>query len=401
MNIPESATPAAQLGDVRARFAARFGRACSVAARAPGRVNLIGEHTDYNDGFVLPMATTQSTWVAAAARADGRLRAVSLPLDAEFAVDLGPVGPLELRGWAAYVAGVAVALRERGIAIPGADLLIDSDVPVGGGLSSSAALELAALLALVELAGSRMESVAAADLARQVEHRFARVPCGIMDQYASMLGRADTALLLDCRTQRWEHIPLLLGDYVVVVVDSGVRHDLAAGEYARRQAECRRAVELLRARHPQVRALRDATEAMVTELAREAEAPVAARARHVVTENARTLAAADALRRGDLARLGQLMLESHRSLQRDYEVSVPALDRLVEIAGRVEGVLGARLTGGGFGGCIVALVHRDALARLREALRRDYDAAGWGPARVLVTRAGPGAELVWSAAGVA
>jgi len=369
-------------------------------ARAPGRVNLIGEHTDYNDGFVLPIATTQSTWVSAAPRADDRLRAVSLTLDAEFVLEPARAEGSELRGGAAYVGGVAVALRERGVSVPGADLLIDSDVPVGGGLSSSAALELASVLALLELAGGRMEALAAADLAREVEHRFARVPCGIMDQYASMLARADAALLLDCRTRRWEHIPLTLGDYVVVVVDSGVRHDLAAGEYARRQAECRRAVELLRTKHPQVRALRDVTEAMLLELAEEADARFVARARHVVTENARTLAAADALRSGDLPRLGRLMLESHRSLQRDYEVSVPALDRLVEIAGRVQGVLGARLTGGGFGGCIVALVHRAAVERLRDALRREYDVGGQGPARLLVTRAGPGAEIVWSAAGL-
>jgi len=362
-------------------------------ARAPGRVNIIGEHTDYNDGFVLPMALEHSTWVGAAPRDDGRVRAVSLSVDEEHTWPIDDWSADNAPEWTSYVAGVATLLRERGVRLAGCDVLIHSDVPVGGGLSSSAALEVATAKALAALADAVIPPMELADLCRMAEHKFAGVPCGIMDQYVSVLAQADCAFLLDCRSRRWEHIPLKLGEHIVLVVNSGVRHNLAAGEYAIRQQQCRDAVAYLKRVNPDIRALRDVDAATIREYADGMDSKTAARALHVASENERTLAAAAALRAGDLAELGRQMADSHRSLRDDYEVSCEELDLLVEIVGGVRGVLGARMTGGGFGGCIVAIAHRDAVPRIEAALREKYDGAGRGPMRMLLTRPGPGATL--------
>lgn len=387
-------SPPASRPPVRELFAQRFGRPCAVVARAPGRVNLIGEHTDYNDGFVLPIALGQSTWVAAGPRSDGRIRAWSQSCEIEQTWPLDDWAADRPAPWTGYIAGVATLLRRRGVPLAGCDLAVVSDVPVGGGLSSSAALEVATALALSCVAGATVAPLELADLCRAAEHEFAGVPCGIMDQYASVLARADCALLIDCRARAWEHIPLKLGEHVILVVNSGVRHDLAAGAYAQRQRECRQAADLLRSLQPGVAGLRDVDEATVERRAGRLGTVCAARARHVTSENARTIAAAEALRRNDLETFGRLLSASHASLRDDFEVSCVELDRLVDIVGRVPGVLGARLTGAGFGGCIVALVPRGSVPAVEEAVRRKYDAEGYGPARVLVAHPGAGASIV-------
>lgn len=374
-------------------FAARCGHTCEALARAPGRVNLIGEHTDYNDGYVLPIALEFCTWVGCARRRDGVGHAVSLDLSDEQSWPLDDWNAEEHPHWTSYVAGVADLLRRRGVSLNGFDLLIRSEVPVGGGLSSSAALEVATALALTSIAGVSHAPTELADLCREAEHAFAGVPCGIMDQYVSALGRADTAFLLDCRSRTYEHIRFSLDGHVVVIVDSGVRHELAGGEYARRQAECRRAVEYFRSHDPQIHALRDVSIETVREHASRMEAPAAARSRHVISEIQRTLAAAQALRDGNLAELGRLMSASHCSLRDDYEVSCPELDRLVEILSGLDGVLGARLTGGGFGGCVVAIARQSSVAPIEDALRARYDPTVKTPARLMLTRPGPGASL--------
>lgn len=375
-------------------FARRFKRPAQVVARAPGRVNLIGEHTDYNDGFVLPMALEHSTWVAVAARDDDQVRAASLDLNAEEEWRAGAWNPRQRGEWASYVVGVMNLLRQEGARIEGVDLLISSDVPVGSGLSSSAALEVSAAHALAALGGVRLEPAALANLCRRTEHEFAGVPCGIMDQYVSALARADHAFLLDCRSRTWEHIPLELGEHTIVVVNSGVRHKLAGGEYAQRQRQCQEAVAHFQKLRPDVRALRDVRPSWLAEQAGALDPVVLARARHVVTENERTVAAAGALRSGDFARFGALMDASHVSLRDDYEVSCRELDLLAEIARGVPGVPGARMTGGGFGGCIVALALRDSVPGLAAALRTHYDGAGFGPARMILSRPGAGAAVV-------
>jgi galactokinase len=266
-------------------------------------------------------------------------------------------------------------------------------VPLGSGLSSSAALEVSAALALGTLGGEAPAGTDLADLCRAAEHEFAKVPCGIMDQYVSVLAREGCALLLDCRSRTWEHIPLRLGEYVVVVINSGVRHALAAGEYAARLAQCQQAVEFFRGTEASCRSLRDVSEDLVRANRSRMDPVAAARALHVVTENERTLAAADALRRGDLAEFGRQMQASHVSLRDDYQVSCRELDLLVEIVSAVPGVAGARMTGGGFGGCIVALARRDALPAIQAAVHDRYDAAGLGPSSLLVTQPGAGAAV--------
>lgn len=378
------------LGDA---FAREFGRAWAVVARAPGRVNLIGEHTDYNEGFVLPMALEQNTWVAAAPREDGLLQVLAGELNERQAWPVTGWEACRQPAWTAYVAGVAALLHRRGAAPHGADMLIRSDVPLGGGLSSSAALEVSAALALGTLGGKALDGTDLADLARATEHEFAGVPCGIMDQYASVLARQGHALLLDCRNRTWEHIPLRLGDYVVVVINSGVKHALAGGEYAARLAQCRQAVEFFRGIDAGIRSLRDVSEDLVRTNRSRMDPVAAARALHVVTENERTLAAAAALRRGDLTEFGDLMAASHRSLRDDYQVSCRELDLLVEIVAAVPGVAGARMTGGGFGGCIVALARRDSLPAIQAAVHERYDAAGFGPSSLIVTQPGAGATI--------
>lgn len=376
------------------QFKTRFGRVPTVIGRAPGRVNLIGEHTDYNDGFVMPMALEHATWVAAAPRDDGRIRAVSPSLDVEHEWQLDNWSHDTDPDWTSYVAGAAMLLRDTGATLGGCDLLIESSVPVGGGLSSSAAIEVSTLLAMARLAGVSLEGVSLADLARRVEHEFAGVPCGIMDQYVSVLAHEGCALLLDCRSRTWQQIPLTLDGHTIVIVNSGVRHKLASGEYAKRQAQCHDAVRYFQAHRPEVQSLRDVAPEEVEQHAAAMDPLAAARARHVTTENVRTPAAAEALRGGDLAEVGRLMLASHASLRDDYEVSCAELDRLVEIATAVDGVVGARMTGGGFGGCIVAIVREDAVPQVESAICEKYDGAGYGPAEIIRSRPGAGASIV-------
>lgn len=386
--------PEARAEQVRARFAERFGRPCEAVARAPGRVNLIGEHTDYNDGYVFPIALTRCAWVAAAARGDGAVRVASRELGHEAQWPLADWQRDAYPHWTSYVAGVASVLSSRGAHLTGADLWIESDVPIGAGLSSSAALELAAALVLAHLSGEPLEARELIDLCRGAEHAFAGVPCGLMDQTVSLLARRGHGLLLDCRSREVEHVPLNFGDHAILVIDSGVRHELALGEYAKRQHECQIALEYFRRLNPAVRALRDVASSTVRSHALQMEPVAAARALHVTSENERTLAAARAVRQRELQALGGLLDASHRSLRDDYEVSLPAIDRLVERVRAANGVLGARMTGGGFGGCVLALLREDAIGAVNEAVER-HRAAEFPDAQVLFeTGAGAGATIL-------
>jgi galactokinase len=339
---------------------------------APGRVNLIGEHTDYNEGFVLPMATSLGTAVAAAPRTDRRVRARSLHFGETREFDLNAPPPPASLEWIAYIEGVARALERRGAILCGADLVVASDVPIGAGLSSSAALEVSAGLALASLSGAAIEPLALALAGQEAEERAAGVPSGIMDQYAAVFARGGQALLLDCRALAATLVPIDVRCMAIVVCDSGVERRLASSAYDDRREECRRAVALLHDALPGIRALRDLDAETLERVAAHLPDPIRRRCRHVVTENARTLRAAEALRRGDAEEMGRLMLASHASLRDDFEVSVRQLDRLVEIACSMSGVFGARLTGAGFGGCTVNLVARGALAEFANAVPRLY-----------------------------
>jgi galactokinase len=362
--------------------------------RAPGRVNLVGEHTDYNDGFVLPIALERTTVAAAAPRPDHLLRARSAEHGEEGEIDLdAPVGAR--RGsWLDYVEGTARVLEERFGRVPGANLVIAGDVPEGAGLSSSAALEMAIATALASLAGLPFDRRALALAGQAAEHRFVGTRCGIMDQLVSMLGQAGHALLIDCRSLDTRPIPLHPERAAVLVFDSGVRHRHASGEYNVRRAQCEQAGARLAGLLPGVRALRDVAPDDLERHASALPEPLPRRARHVVTEIERTARAASALSQGDLAGFGRLMFESHRSLRDDFEVSVPELDALVQAAASAPGVLGARMTGGGFGGCTVTLVESGQVEAAGAAIAKAFATRFGRVPAWFVTRAADGASEI-------
>lgn len=379
---------------LRAAFRERYDGRGARLFRAPGRVNLIGEHTDYNDGFVLPMAIERETIVAAAPRTDRTVRVHSLNLDESAEFDLDAAVERRRGGWLDYVEGVARILDE-GARLAGADLLILSDVPLGAGLSSSASLEISVGLALASLSGTDVDGVRLALAGQRAEHEYVGTKCGIMDQFTAAMARAGHALLIDCRTLHATHIPLDTSGVVVAICDTNVKHELSTSEYNRRREECEQGVRSLRSVLPSIRALRDVS---VEEFERHAPRvlpdTIRRRCRHVVTENARTLAAAEALGRGDLTELGRLMNLSHSSLRDDYEVSCPELDALAEIALSVDGVLGSRMTGGGFGGSTVSLVRRDALEDFKKVVAAEYVKRTGIETTILVSEAGEGAGEV-------
>jgi galactokinase len=340
---------------------------------APGRVNLIGEHTDYNDGFVLPIAIGERTYVAAAARSDTTIRAYSLELKKDRSFSLSE--PWARRGkWLDYVEGVARALLARGVSVSGADLYISSDVPVGAGLSSSAALELAVGLALNTLAGGALAPRELALAGRTAENDFVGVRSGVMDQFASALGRRGHALFIDCRSLEVTPVALPKADVKFVVCDTRVHHAHSQNGYNQRRDECQQALVLLQKAGRPIESLRGLGIEELNDIGRILPDPLDRRVRHVVRENARTAAAVDALRHGHLAAFGRLMNGSHASLRDDYEVSAPELDFVVAQAQRQAGVLGARMTGGGFGGSAVVLVEAADVEPLFEALSRSYAA---------------------------
>ena len=341
---------------MRRSFEDVYGTSPEIVARAPGRVNLIGEHTDYNDGFVLPAAIPLKTEVALRRRTDTRVRVWTTAFDASeptaFEIDVSA----RAGDWADYVRAIVNVMRECGVD-SGVDLRIDSNVPLGSGLSSSAALLVATARALRQAFSLNVDDLQIALLARRAENDFVGAPVGIMDQMACSLADERSALLIDTRSLAYERVPLPEGA-ALLVIDSGVRHSHASGDYRVRRQECHRAAEALG-----VTTLRDVTAGDLPRIAA-LSPPLDRRARHVVTENDRVLAGAHALRRGDLTRVGELFFESHASMRNDFEISVPEIDALVEAAHGVHGVYGARLTGGGFGGSIVALV---ASGRERDA----------------------------------
>ncbi|MET0645932.1 MAG: galactokinase [Pyrinomonadaceae bacterium] len=371
-------------------FRERYGRAARIF-RAPGRVNLIGEHTDYNGGFVLPMAIERETVVAAAPRPDRTVRAYSASLREELSFDLDRPGPPRRGIWLDYVEGVAQALESRGVKLSGADLFIDSDVPAGAGLSSSAALEISVGLALSRVAGREVDGVTLALAGQQAEHTYVGTLCGIMDQFVAALARARHALLIDCRSLEAEPVPLDTTEAAFVVADTRVQHELSSSEYNVRRAECARGVEFLREHLPGITQLRDVSREDFERYGDTLPDTLRRRCRHIVTENERTLSAARALRAGDLAEMGRLMYASHYSLRDDYEVSSPELDVLVELARGLPGVLGARMTGGGFGGSTVTLVRRESLEEFGRDLSHGYERATGRRPAILVSEAGAGA----------
>jgi galactokinase len=379
---------------LRARFRRKFGTEAAVY-RAPGRVNLIGEHTDYNDGLVLPAAIGFSCWVAVAPRDDRRIVCYSENFDQMIDAKLGELKPGAKNIWSNYPLGVAWALEHEGSALLGVNLYIAGDVPLGAGLSSSAAIEVATGYALLGTSGLPIDKTKLALLCQKAENEFVGSRCGIMDQFISCYGQADHALLLDCRSLEMRALPVP-PDMALVICNTMVRHELGTTEYNTRRGECEEAVRILQKAVQGVRALRDLSVEQVEEFREMLPEAVYRRARHVVTENARVLATAEALERDEIARIGPLMADSHRSLREDYEVSCPELDTMVEIAVRQPGVHGARLTGGGFGGCTINLVEAAHATEFQERVATAYfEATGLHP-DIYICEASQGAEAVLS-----
>lgn len=352
-----------------------FGNVPAIVAQAPGRINLIGEHTDYNDGFVLPAAIDRDVVIVATPRPDRQFRLQSLNVPGLAELDLDELEPSG--AWHDYAAGVAAILGKQGYPLFGMDMTIAGTVPLGGGLSSSAALEVATAFTFALASNLSITEREIALLCHRAENDFVGAKVGVMDQFISVFGQPEHALYLDCRTLETQAIPLLLREHglVLVVCDSGVQHSNAGGEYNRRRQECAEAVGVLRGQYPEIANLRDVTPAMLRAAAGRfgaAQRTILQRARHVVTENARVEQVVHALRRNDFTAVGAALWASHASLRDDYAVSVPEIDTLVERARAVPGVLGSRLMGGGFGGSTLTLVKQEALAAFSEALTSGY-----------------------------
>lgn len=352
-------------------FADKFGYPATITIKAPGRVNLIGEHTDYNDGFVLPCAIDYETVIACAQRNDRLIRVIAADYDNEedtFSLD-EPILHSDAHPWANYVRGVVKHLMLRNKDFSGADMVISGNVPQGAGLSSSASLEVAVGQALKSLYDLPLDGVALALNGQEAENQFVGCNCGIMDQLISALGKENHSLLIDCRSLETRAVSMP-ENAAVVIINSNVKRGLVDSEYNARREQCEVA-----ARFFGVKALRDVDPALFFSIQDELDPVVARRARHVITENDRTLAAADALASGDLKRMGELMAESHASMRDDFEITVPQIDKLVEIVKEVIGDKGGvRMTGGGFGGCIVALVPTEMVDKVRHAVEQQYHA---------------------------
>ncbi|MDR3494100.1 MAG: galactokinase [Ancalomicrobiaceae bacterium] len=353
-------------------FVRRFGTRPTIF-RAPGRVNLIGEHTDYNEGFILPAALEYETWVAAAPRSDRKLAVHSRARNETRTFDLDAAAPKPLNDWTDYVYGTALVLERAGHRLSGADLMITSSVPIGSGLSSSAALEVSVGYSLLSITGVAVDTLALALICQKAENEYVGMRCGIMDQYISCRGVADHALLIDCRTLESRQVPID-PSVRIVVSNSMVHHQLSGGanEYNARRAACEEGVRLLQPALPGITALRDVTPAALEAHKGLVSDLVYRRCRHIVTENARVLAAEAALTAGDVVRFGTLMDQSHLSMRDDYEISCAEVDILVDLARELPGVYGSRMTGGGFGGCTVSLVAADAVGDFIPALRDAY-----------------------------
>ncbi|MCA9232127.1 MAG: galactokinase [Planctomycetales bacterium] len=372
-----------------------FGQPAQWCVAAPGRVNLIGEHTDYNDGFVLPMAIERYVVIAAGPGKVGHPPAAtirSVDLQESFTVPLNqPPQPGNV-AWSSYLAGVIAGFLDRGEALPAFNAVVHSSVPLGGGLSSSAALEVATATLLESILATSLDPSAKALLCQQAEHRFANVPCGIMDQFSSVFGQADVLMLLDCRSRHLQPIPFTSPAVTVLIVNSNVRHELTGGEYAARRRQCEAAAQALGSA-----SLRDTTATMLAASSRQMDEVAYRRARHVLTENERTLQAAEAIRMQDWPTAGKLMYASHASLRDDFEVSCDELDCLVAIAeqiGIAGGVFGARMTGGGFGGCVVSLVNTDAVAAITETIYTHYTAQTGIEPTTFATRPARGSHVL-------
>jgi galactokinase len=338
--------------------------------RSPGRVNIIGEHTDYNNGFVLPAAIDRIICVAVVPRTDDKVRLYSGEFDASFETSIDRMKPTP-EVWPNYILGVADQLKKNGLPVKGFDLAIDGDVPIGSGLSSSAAVECATAMALSSIFNLGLKKMDLALTAQKAEHAFAGVRVGIMDPFASVFGRKDHVIRLDCQSLQYEYVPFRLEGLRIVLLNTNVKHSLASSAYNTRRQECESGVEMVKKHHPEVNSLRDVTMEMLDKYVKH-EPVIYRRCKYVVEENERLLKGCEDLVKGDIASLGKKMFRTHDGLSKEYEVSCPELDFLVDAVRGNEDVLGARMMGGGFGGCTINLVKEEAIDSLVERIARSY-----------------------------
>ena len=344
-----------------------------IITRSPGRVNIIGEHLDYNEGYVLPAAIDKAIYVGISKRNDDEIHLHSVDYNEDYQVSVQDLKPTKT--WATYVLGVTDQLIKRGHKISGFNVVLDGDVPVGAGLSSSAALECATAFALNEVFSLGLEKLEMVKIAQKAEHAFAGVMVGIMDMFASMFGKKDHVIKLDCRSLEYEYKPLKLEGYKVVLFNTNVEHSLASSEYNTRRKQCEQGVAWVKEHHPEVTALRDADMNMLNEYVLPKDEIIYKRCKYVVEEIDRLLRGSDDLERGDIKALGQKMFRTHEGLSKEYEVSCKELDFLVEAVKDNEAVIGARMMGGGFGGCTINIIKEEAINDLKEKLSKEYTKA--------------------------
>lgn len=362
--------------------------------RSPGRINIIGEHTDYNDGFVLPAAIDKAAYIAISLRNDDEIHLLAHDLNETFSTtfsDLKPVGDIS---WPNYMLGSAAQFLKRGIQLKGFNAVLSSDVPMGAGLSSSAAVECAVVFALNELLGAKLDRITMLQMAQKAEHEYAGVMCGIMDQFASMMGKKDHVIQLDCRTLHYEYKPFKLEGYKILLLNTNVKHSLASSEYNTRRKECTQAVQWIQEHHPEVKALRDADETMLDKYVLPKDALIDKRSRFVVQEINRLLTGCTDLEKGDTKALGAKMFQTHQGLSEMYAVSCKELDWLADQVKNNPAVMGARMMGGGFGGCTINLIKEEAIAPLIQTLQPAYEAAMHLPLTYYIATIENGTEII-------
>ena len=347
---------------IKSVFLEKFA-ATPVIFQSPGRINILGEHTDYNEGFVLPAAINKNIYVGIGKRTDNQIHLFAADFNESFITDTENIKPATIQ-WPNYILGVVDQLQKNGHAIGGFNLVIDGDIPIGAGLSSSAAVECAVVFALnetFEFGLSRMQMV---PLAQKAEHVFAGVKCGIMDQFASMFGKKNNAIKLDCRSLHFEYIPIKLEGYKIVLFNTNVKHNLAASAYNERREQCEAGVSMIAQNHPSITSLRDVNISMLKDYVEQADSLIYKRCKYVVQENERLLGACEDLKKGNIKALGEKMYQTHNGLRYDYDVSCKELDFLIDYVKTNAHVAGARMVGGGFGGCTINLVKEEAVEKL-------------------------------------
>lgn len=374
-------------------FNIRFGTT-PIIVKSPGRINIIGEHTDYNQGFVLPAAIDKAAYVAMSLREDSEIHLVAMDLEEFYSTSLDELKPVQDLSWPNYILGAAAQFQKKGIQLKGFNAILLSDVPIGAGLSSSAAIECATTFALNELLGTRLSRLSMVEMAQKAEHEYAGVLCGIMDQFASMMGRKDHVIRLDCRSLEYQYVPLQLDGFKIVLFNTNVKHSLASSAYNTRREECQQAVSWINEFETRVESLRDVNLSMLDQYVRPRNELIDDRSRFVVLEIDRLLNACKDLEQGNIVALGQKMLATHDGLSKMYEVSCRELDWLVDEVRDNPDVLGARMMGGGFGGCTINLVREAAVEELTQKVSMAYEEANGLPLTTYIASIGDGAAVI-------